>query len=432
MQTFGGGGSISLGQITYSAGAQRHAREKRIQEVAEQEARNIGGNIAWAIRKKFKRGEIMYNFSQTLGYTKDDGGNFVIVPEEAKIVKRIYREFLSGYSTTQIANSLMADKIPPASQKEPKFKEWTDEDRENRKAKTKWYPSTIRHMLQNEKYKGCCQCQKTYKVDILSSNRRKNNGEIESAYLENSHPAIISKEMWDMVQAEFERRNSLRTFAGNGVGRYSSKYPMSGYIVCQVCGSKFRRHAKYSKDKGKEATWVCINHKINGNEVCSVKYVLEEDIKASYLKALSKISKEFDRIKETLIENIKVEVDDRLIEEMDKITETLEIKQEEMLQLTKALNKREISESAYNIKVIELSKEMDNLILAQRERQNKRDTIKLAKSRIHEMEEVVSQIANNDEFDEEVFKCIIDTITIGVKRAIKYKFKCGLEIEETI
>ncbi len=65
-------------------------------------------------------------------------------------------------------------------------------------------------------------------------------------------------------------------------------------------------------------------------------------------------------------------------------------------------------------------------------RQNKRDTIRLARTRIEDMERLINQITNNDEFDEEIFKCIIDTITIEKTRIINFKFRCGIEIEETI
>lgn len=54
------------------------------------------------------------------------------------------------------------------------------------------------------------------------------------------------------------------------------------------------------------------------------------------------------------------------------------------------------------------------------------------RTRIEEMERLINQIANNDEFDEEIFKCIIDTITIEKTRMINFKFRCGIEIEETI
>ena len=374
----------------------------------------------------------MLNFSQMLGYTKDDKGNYIIVPEEAAIVKRIYREFLSGYSAAQIANGLMEDKIATASQKEPMFKEWTEEEREKMKSKWTWYPSTIRHMLTNEKYKGCCQCQKTFKRDLLSERRTINNGEVDSIYLENSHPAIISPEMWDMVQAEYERRNNLRTFAGDGVGRYSSKYPMSGYIYCNSCGSKYRRHNKRTKENGTEATWVCINHKINGNEACPAQYVLETDIENAYMRALSKISEEYKETLETIRANVHNEIDDRLYEEIDDINGQLERKQEEMLNLIKALSRKEITEAEYNEKVIIMTAEVDSLIIAQRERQNKKDSTKLAEERLKEIDEVISGSLDTTKFDAEIFKRVVEIIEINGRESLKVKFRCGLEVEEKL
>lgn len=76
--------------------------------------------------------------------------------------------------------------------------------------KTKWNPSVIRSMLQNEKYYGAAILGKTYKPDVLSKKRYKNEGQSDMYYVEDSHPAIISKEEFDMVQEELKRRGEVR------------------------------------------------------------------------------------------------------------------------------------------------------------------------------------------------------------------------------
>jgi len=399
--------------------------------IAEQEARNISENVRKHVRQRFEEGRFLYNFSQTLGYTKDDDGKYIIVPEEAEIVKRIYREYLNGYSIKQIANGLMKDEIKTPSAKEPYRKEWTDEQRKKMQSKSIWYASTIMQMLTNEKYKGCALCQKTFKVDVLSPRRKKNEGQLNQVYLENVIPKIITTDMWNLVQAEINKRQNLRTFAGNGVGKFSSKYAMSGVIICAECGSKYRRHARYSKEKGCEPTWVCINHKENGNEQCSSKYVLEDDIKKAYQEALKELAVDIIKVKEELLVNIKLEIDDRLDEELLEIAKLLEESQKEMLELTMSLGRRDISEKTYNEKVIAMSERMEGLVNAQREGVHKRDTVKLAESRIKEIAEILESMST-DEYDEEIFKTLVETIEITKEHKIKIKFKCGKEVEKLI
>lgn len=82
--------------------------------------------------------------------------------EQAIIVRRIYSEFLDGYSLKEIANGLMRDGIKSPSGKET------------------WYATTVRSILQNEKYKGDSHLQKTYLPNFLSSKRIKNEGKADN------------------------------------------------------------------------------------------------------------------------------------------------------------------------------------------------------------------------------------------------------------
>ena len=111
--------------------------------------------------------------------------------KQAKIVRRIYKEFLDGKGANRIARDLELSGVP------------------NWNGKAKWYEGSIRKMLTNEKYKGDALLQKTYTVDFLSKKRADNNGEVPQYYVEDSHPAIIDKEMWEAVQLEMERRRNF-------------------------------------------------------------------------------------------------------------------------------------------------------------------------------------------------------------------------------
>ncbi|WP_023975762.1 recombinase family protein [Clostridium beijerinckii] len=73
-----------------------------------------------------------------------------------------------------------------------------------------WQESTIRSILKNEKYKGDAMLQKSFTVDFLTKKKKINEGEIPQYYVENSHPAIITPEVFDLVQHEVKKGRMLR------------------------------------------------------------------------------------------------------------------------------------------------------------------------------------------------------------------------------
>lgn len=137
--------------------------------LAQQESQSLSQNVKLGIQYRYQQGKIHINHNRFLGYTKDKDGNLVIVPEEAEIVKRIYREYLEGSSMLQIARGLEADGILTGA------------------GNHRWHTSTINKILRNEKYIGDALLQKTYTVDFLSKKRVPNNGIVPQYYVENSH-----------------------------------------------------------------------------------------------------------------------------------------------------------------------------------------------------------------------------------------------------
>lgn len=159
--------------------------------LAQEESRSISENVKWGKRKTFADGKVSMPYKQFLGYTKDkQSGQPIIVEKEAEIVRLIYKLFLEGKTFSKIASALTEMNIPTPSKRE------------------KWSKSTVQSILTNEKYKGDAILQKGYTVDFLSKKREKNNGEVPQYCVENSHPAIVSPENFDMVQHEFEKRRS--------------------------------------------------------------------------------------------------------------------------------------------------------------------------------------------------------------------------------
>lgn len=225
---------------------------------AEEESRSISENIKWMYRKKFENGELVINTNRFLGYDKDDNGNLVINEEEAKIVKRIYEEYLKGNGVHKIAKMLNKEKIPTVTG-------------------AKWHETTVLVILQNEKYKGDAKLQKTFISNYLTKKKKVNRGEVDSFYIENNHTPIISKEIWEKVQLEMEKRAKEK---GNKKGnkKTQNRYPLSGILYCSKCGATLKRRIWNSKLPCKKVVWQCSNYIKNGKSVCSGTVIDDETI----------------------------------------------------------------------------------------------------------------------------------------------------------
>lgn len=97
--------------------------------LAQQESQSMSQNIKLGLQYRYQQGHVQVNHNHFLGYTKDSDSNLVIDPEQAETVKRIYREYMEGYSMDKIAAGLMADGILTGA------------------GKTKWWTSTINEMV---------------------------------------------------------------------------------------------------------------------------------------------------------------------------------------------------------------------------------------------------------------------------------------------
>src|SRR5574344_2892294 len=76
--------------------------------LAQQESQSLSKNVKLGLQFRYQNGEVQVNHNWFLGYTKDEDGHLIIDPEQAEIVKRIYREYLEGKSLKTIAEGLMA------------------------------------------------------------------------------------------------------------------------------------------------------------------------------------------------------------------------------------------------------------------------------------------------------------------------------------
>lgn len=246
---------------TYTLGEKGEVFLTIMSTLAQEESRSISENVKWGKRRKMARGEYSMSYRRFLGYEKGPDGKPRINENQAKVVRHIYKQFLGGDTIHDIVCALNHDGIPtPTGQK------------------LKWRASTVASILRNEKYKGDALLQKFYVEDYLTKRIKKNDGILNQYYIRNSHPAIISSEVFDRVQEEFARRRGLN------YGRHS-KSSFAGKVVCGVCGEKCHRRLWYSSAHSRIYAWSC-SHENSTEKTNQVSSVREDDLQSAFQTAL--------------------------------------------------------------------------------------------------------------------------------------------------
>ena len=162
-------------------------------------------------------------------------------------------------------------------------------------------------MLSNEKYTGDSLLQKTYTEDHLSKKTKKNRGELDRYYAENTHPAIIDHETYERAQQIMARRReeiNIRKPTG-------ARYPLTGKIVCGRCGAHYNRRTR-STGRGSipRYTWQCLTYLSRGKRFCPAKQIPEETLNALTCEALG--VEELTEIAAETLEEILVIGENRL------------------------------------------------------------------------------------------------------------------------
>lgn len=246
---------------------------------AQEESRSLSENIKWAIRKGYENGAVRN--CMCYGYRVKDG-ELVIEPTEAAVVRNIFAWYLAGDSCYQICKKLNAAGAVSYYGK-------------------KFSGGVVNGIIRQEKYTGNMLAQKYYVENHITHRERKNAGELPMYYAEDTHPAIVSQEVFDAVQveiasrygvkiingiaesdsymhhpkdvqlarSEFKRRKAVWSDAARAEHAevYKSRdtfaylhYDLSLFLKCETCGQnltvKIRRYA----DGTAELWWECFKH----------------------------------------------------------------------------------------------------------------------------------------------------------------------------
>lgn len=386
---------------------------------AQSESESMSKNITWAYRKRFEDGKVLMQYKSMLGYRKGADGEPEIVPEEAKIVTRIFDMFLSGQTVRAISEQLRGEKIHIPGKN------------------FSFSHVMVYNILRNEKYCGDSILQKTITVDCISKTRRDNMGEAPMYYVQNSHPAIISRETYHMTQAEIARRKTLAPAsekkAVTVAGKYS-KYALSEVLVCGECGSRYRRVTWTSG--GKRVVWRCSNRLENGKKYCKMSLtVKEESLHAAIVRAINKFNSQdhaayLALMKATIGEALGIQAETAEIDELKRRIDALNQKMVSIIQKA-ARDGEDIEEHESEFK------EMAESIALFKQRIS---VLEQAKSTDAEMSERMAKIqeiiderqAHQDVYDDSIVRQMVECIKVFSNGNIEVYFGGGNCIHETI
>lgn len=368
--------------------------------LAQQESQSLSQNVKLGLQFRYRQGKVQINHHHFLGYDKDEDGNLVIIPEEAEVIRRIFREYLEGQSPYAIARDLEADGILTGA------------------GKTKWYDSTVRKILQNEKYMGDALLQKTYTVDFLTKRRIKNTGELPQYYIEDNHEAIIPKHLFYAAQEEMLKRQGGRRTKTGQKRCYSSNNCFSNLIVCGNCGDVFRRVHWNNRGK-KSIVWRCVSRLENKGTDCHARTILEDDLIAASLKAFKEMLTDKKTFLHRLMEAIQQGVEDKGERSLFDIEEELEKLQLQLIARTSSKEEYDdLVEQIYRLK-----DEKDRLLTEEASQQvHKRNLDAIEKF-------IKSQDVEKLEFEDKLVRQFIEEITV-VEDGLEFCFKTGARVRK--
>ena len=167
--------------------------------IAQSESESISGNIRRGRQMHAKVGTLKVPCYRLYGYEKDTEGKFRVIPEQAEIVRELYKRYESGASLRNLQDWLEENQIKTVL------------------GESKWTTTSIKSILTNEKYCGDVLLQKTFRTDVISKKVIKNIGQMAQYYMPDHHEAIVSREQYNAVKAEMARRSALLDRIKNAV-----------------------------------------------------------------------------------------------------------------------------------------------------------------------------------------------------------------------
>lgn len=372
--------------------------------LAQEESRSISENCTWGQRKRFSDGKVTVPFARFLGYDRGADGNLVLNENEAVIVRRIYSMYLQGMTLHGIAARLTEDGVKSPG------------------GKDKWNQGAVKSILTNEKYKGDALLQKSYTVDFLTKKKKVNEGEIPQYYVEGNHEAIVSPEVYDMVQREMESRCKNK--------RHSGVHMFSGKIRCGNCGSWYGSKVWHSTDKYRKVIWQC-NHKFSREHRCTTPHLTDEDVQRYFVSAVNQLFSQKDTVLKSLDAGLKEAFDltDLLMQEenqTEKVQMLADAVEKCIFENAHVVMNQDDYQQRYDDLVARYDaasdklKEISSLIADKKAR---RDAVQQFMKTLKKQNDLIT------EFEPKLWCSLVEYMTVYAEDDVRITFKNGMEIK---
>ena len=371
--------------------------------LAQKGSESISGNVQWGYQKRMQDGTFIPSFLP-YGYNATNK-KICIDEQQAEIVQRIYTSYLNGKSMETISEELNGENIPLHTNG----------------ADRPWRRWIISYILSNEKYTGNSVWQKTYTTTTFPTKQKKNNGERMQYYVENSHPAIISKDIFDAVQKLMrERNNPIAT-------NHRLDSPFRRRIVCGNCGSPFR--LRHDKD---QTYWSCKLHSESSDQ-CSIPQINEKEITNAFCRLYYKLKHHGGPIFSQMLSNLQ------------KIRYSRMLWSEDVISLNKKIS--DILSQVQFLAQLQQAGGVDpdtfissNNKLSEQLRRLKQEKTRLLDTDSDDLADRTRDLMDTlddgpdflDRFDAELFDALVDKIIVDSNERLRFRLKNGLELAEQI
>ncbi|MBD3948435.1 recombinase family protein [Tuanshanicoccus lijuaniae] len=377
-----------------------------LSSIAESESHSISENSKWSIKRRFEIGTYIIA-TPPYGY-QNVAGTMMIIPEEAEVVKEIFRQSISGMGTYLIAKALNSRSIPT-------------------KRGGVWHSSTVQKILTNLSYTGYLILQKTYTDENFG--RHTNYGEEDQYMIRNHHEAIISHEDFELAQKGMEQR-ALDKGITTGEGKYHQRYALSGKIKCGCCGTSFKRRVR-RKNSGKVIFWACKEH-IKHKENCSMQSVDEHWIQQAYMQMMNKLAQCHPVVLKPFVEGLRGSNQKQAIHEVVDIDSQLAKLNEQQQVMMQLFASGYLERDVFYEENLQLQHEIDDL---ENQKQILSNIINGDLTHLQEAKKLLRFVSSKpkiDDFNHDEFSEAVERITILARNRYIFHLKCGLNFTEEV
>lgn len=387
---------------------------------AQAESESISANVRWGKRQAMREGKANIQYKKLYAFEKGADGKLQIIPEQAEVVRHIYRQFLSGMSLRMIKQELETEHIT------------------NVVGCATWTVSAIRSVLSNEKYCGDVLLQKTFTSDCISRKVIKNTGQLPMYLIQDHHEAIVDRGTFQAAQTELARRTSAKSpskkNAPTGKSSYASKYALSERLVCGECGTLYRR-CTWARNGKKRVVWRCVSRLDYGTKYCHNSPTLDEKpLQKAILTALNSAMSN----KPALIQKITSAMETELAPTPGESMSLADIERrlEELNDQTRELVAEAACAEDASTFTAQLKAVMDEVTvlkakrtLIQEQRQGNVQAMQRVQSATAVLESAPAEIT---EWEEALIRQLVDTVEVVSSEKIIVSLRGGSQIEQSI